>query len=91
MHEIAQWLEKFGLAKYAPASWKIALISRFGPILADQDLKDLGIVLGDRRKLLRAIGEMDTSGVSNAQDSGSAERCRTLLAATNAAGPAGGR
>ena len=26
--------------------------------LTDQDLKDLGVVLGDRRKLLRAIGEM---------------------------------
>ena len=29
--------------------------------LTDQDLKDLGVVLGDRRKLLRAIGELDTA------------------------------
>jgi class 3 adenylate cyclase len=28
------------------------------PDLSDQDLKDLGIVLGDRRKILRAIGEL---------------------------------
>jgi len=26
--------------------------------LTDQDLKDLGVVLGDRRKLLRAIAEL---------------------------------
>jgi uncharacterized protein YjiS (DUF1127 family) len=26
--------------------------------LTDQDLKDLGIVLGDRRKILRAIAEL---------------------------------
>ncbi|HKH67932.1 MAG TPA: SAM domain-containing protein, partial [Reyranella sp.] len=29
--------------------------------LTDQDLKDLGIVLGDRRKLLRAIRELDAA------------------------------
>ena len=31
--------------------------------LTDQDLKDLGIVLGDRRKILRAIAELGTAPV----------------------------
>ena len=29
------------------------------PDLTDQDLKDLGVVLGDRRKMLRAIANLD--------------------------------
>ena len=38
--------------------------------LTDQDLKDLGIVLGDRRKLLRAIGELGrVPGVARAGSS----------------------
>src|SRR5262249_16684502 len=31
--------------------------------LTDQDLKDLGIVLGDRRKMLRVIGELDAASL----------------------------
>jgi class 3 adenylate cyclase len=31
------------------------------PDLTDQDLKELGIVLGDRRKILRAIGELSNA------------------------------
>ena len=34
----------------------------------DQDLKDLGIVLGDRRKLLRAIRELDAPAPAAAAD-----------------------
>ena len=30
------------------------------PDLTDQDLKDLDVVLGDRRKMLRAIAKLDT-------------------------------
>ena len=29
--------------------------------LTEQDLKDLGVVLGDRRKMMRAIGELDVA------------------------------
>jgi SAM domain (Sterile alpha motif) len=31
------------------------------PDLTDQDLEKLGVVLGDRRKMLRAIGELSVS------------------------------
>src|SRR5215470_4128114 len=31
--------------------------------LTDQDLKDLGVVLGDRRKILRAIAELTSAPV----------------------------
>jgi len=43
--------------------------------LTDADLKELGIVLGDRRKLLRAIGELDRNGPSASSTiAGAAER-----------------
>ena len=62
MQEIAQWLEKFGLAEYAPRFLENRIDLSVLPDLTDQDLKDLGIVLGNRRKLLRAIGELDAKG-----------------------------
>ena len=62
MQEIAQWLEKFDLAEYAPRFLENRIDLSVLPDLTDQDLKDLGIVLGNRRKLLRAIGELDAKG-----------------------------
>ena len=45
------------------------------PDLTEQDLKELGIVLGDRRKLLRAIAELDSAGTSGPPTAaGTAER-----------------
>ena len=44
--------------------------------LTDQDLKDLGIVLGDRRKLLRAIRELDAPSAASAD---TAERRKLTL------------
>lgn len=79
MQEIAQWLEKFGLAEYASRFLENRIDLSVLPDLTDQDLKDLGIVLGDRRKLLRAIGELDAKGVSNAREAGSAERRQLTL------------
>jgi predicted ATPase/class 3 adenylate cyclase len=43
--------------------------------LTDEDLKELGIVLGDRRKLLRAIGELGQNGTTQSPTfTGAAER-----------------
>jgi class 3 adenylate cyclase/tetratricopeptide (TPR) repeat protein len=55
--EISDWLEKLGMAEYAQrfAENKIDLSAlRY---LTDQDLKDIGVALGDRRKMLAAIAE----------------------------------
>jgi len=58
MLEIADWLKKLGLSEYARpfADHKID-ISVLG-YLTDQDLKDIGIPLGHRRKILAAIGDL---------------------------------
>jgi len=57
---IADWLEKLGMSEYAPHFLKNRIDFSVLPDLTDQDLKDLGIVpLGDRRKILRAIAELE--------------------------------
>ena len=60
MQQIADWLEKLGLSEYAQRFAENRIDFSVLRDLTDQDLKDLGVVLGDRRKLLRAIGELDT-------------------------------
>ena len=58
MQQIADWLEKLGLSEYAQRFAENRVDFSVLRDLTDQDLKDLGIVLGDRRKLLRAIAEL---------------------------------
>src|SRR6516162_6445111 len=55
MQQIADWLEKLGMSEYARLFAENRIDFSVLPDLTDQDLKDLGVVLGDRRKILRAI------------------------------------
>ena len=57
MKQIADWLEKLGMSEYAQRFAENRIDFSVLRDLTDQDLKDLGIVLGDRRKMLRAIVE----------------------------------
>ena len=54
MLQIADWLEKLGMSEYAERfvdnKIDISVLSH----LTDQDLKDIGIPLGHRRKMLAA-------------------------------------
>jgi class 3 adenylate cyclase len=58
MQQIADWLEKLGLPEYARSFAENRIDFSVLPELTDQDLKDLGVVLGDRRKILRAIAAL---------------------------------
>jgi class 3 adenylate cyclase len=58
MREIADWLEKLGMSEYAQRFAENRIDFSVLPDLTDQHLKDLGIALGDRLKLLRAIREL---------------------------------
>ena len=58
MEEIADWLEKLGMSEYAKRFAENRIDFSVLRDLTDQDLKDLGIVLGGRLKLLRAIAEI---------------------------------
>ena len=58
MQQIADWLESLGMLEYAAAFVENRIDFAVLPELTDQDLKDLGVVLGDRRKILRAIAAL---------------------------------
>ena len=61
MDGVAEWLEKLGMSEYAQRFAENRIDFSVLPDLTDQDLKDLGVVLGDRRKLLRAIAKLDAT------------------------------
>src|SRR5215510_7112223 len=55
MRQIADWLEKLGMSEYAKLFAENRIDFSVLPDLTDQHLKDLGLPLGDRLKMLRAI------------------------------------
>src|SRR5215472_16994544 len=58
MRQIADWLEKLGMSEYAERFVESDIDTSVLRDLTDQDLKELGVSLGHRRKMLRAIAEL---------------------------------
>jgi len=58
MEEIADWLEKLGMSEYTQCFTEHRIDVSVLRYLTDQDLKDIGIPLGHRRKILAAIGAL---------------------------------
>ena len=56
--QIAAWLEKLGMSEYAQRFAENGIEVAALPYLTDQDLKDIGVLLGHRRIMLAAIGEL---------------------------------
>jgi class 3 adenylate cyclase len=61
MQQIADWLKNLGMSEYAQRFAENRIDFSVLRDITDQDLKDLGFVLGDRRKMLRAIGELEAA------------------------------
>ena len=57
MLQIADWLKQLGMSEYAGRFVESDIDTSVLRDLTDQDLKDLGVSLGHRRKMLRAIAE----------------------------------
>src|SRR6516162_2709265 len=57
MQQIADWLEKLGMSEYAQRFAENKIDVSVLRHLTDQDLKDIGVPLGHRRKMLAAIAE----------------------------------
>src|SRR6185312_820852 len=76
MHPIADWLAKLGMSEYAERFAANRIDASVLPDLTDEDLEKLGVVLGDRRKILRAIRELAPPARSSAQDVASSEPIR---------------
>jgi SAM domain (Sterile alpha motif) len=59
MKGIAEWLASIGLSEYAQRFAENGIDVSILRDLTEQDLKDLGVLLGHRRKILRAIAQFD--------------------------------
>jgi class 3 adenylate cyclase len=58
MQQIAEWLGKLGMSEYAQRFAENGIGVAALRHLTDQDLKDIGVLLGHRRVMLAAIGEL---------------------------------
>src|SRR5437667_5045031 len=79
--DVGGWLRALGLGRYEPAFIENAIDSDVLPELTEDDLKKLGIPLGDRKRLIKAIRAMPagspsavtTSAVGGNEQSGQAD------------------
>jgi len=82
MTDMKQWLEQHGLGKYAELLAENEVDFEVLPELEEADLERIGFALGPRKKLLKAIRELDHSRIAdptresapNPLQSGEAER-----------------
>ena len=58
MQQIADWLKTLGMSEYAERFAESDIDISVLRDLTDQDLKELGVSLGHRRKMLRAVAEL---------------------------------
>jgi SAM domain (Sterile alpha motif) len=57
MQQVSDWLEKLGLGQYAQRFAENDISFSVLPDLTDQHLKEIGVSLGHRLQLLRAIAD----------------------------------
>ena len=67
MTDIQQWLDTLGLAEYAEEFEKNAVDLRVLPSLSEDDLKELGVKLGHRRILQKAIAALEDQSLASVQ------------------------
>jgi hypothetical protein len=59
MQDLAQWLEELGMSEYTQRFAENDIDISVLPHLSDGDLKELGVSLGHRRKMLAAIAKLE--------------------------------
>src|SRR6266516_2905741 len=64
MQQIADWLQTIGLGQYTELFAGSDIDLTVLHDLTDQDLENIGISLGHRKKILRAIAAVDKAGFS---------------------------
>jgi class 3 adenylate cyclase len=64
MQQITDWLKKLGMSEYADRFAENKIDISVLPDLTEQHLKDLGVALGDRLKMLRAIRDLGEASVA---------------------------
>lgn len=74
MRDIGEWLERIGLGQYRTVFARHDIAFDILGSLTDRDLQELGLSLGNRRRLLRAIAEVGEAAASPAPARETAER-----------------
>ena len=69
MKDIAEWLASLDLGEYAQRFAENAIDLSVIRDLTENDLEKLGVLLGHRRKMLRAIAELQGEAASKPQTS----------------------
>jgi class 3 adenylate cyclase/tetratricopeptide (TPR) repeat protein len=64
MQQVTDWLDKLGMAEYAQRFAENRIDLSVLPHLTDQHLRELGVALGDRLKMLHAIGELSVASAA---------------------------
>jgi hypothetical protein len=64
MQQIVEWLTELGISEYTQRFADNDIDAGIVPELTDQDLKDFGVSLGHRRKMLRAIRDFDNASLA---------------------------
>ena len=73
MQQIANWLEKLGMSEYAERFAENGIDVAALPHLTDQDLKDIGVLLGHRRIMLAAINKLSGAAAATPQPTAQVE------------------
>ena len=58
MVDVSRWLAEQGLGHHAEAFAKNGIAGAIGREITDADLKELGLNLGDRKRLLKAVAAL---------------------------------
>ena len=85
MQHIVEWLETLGMSEYAGRFAESRIDFSVLPDLTDQHLKDLGLPLGDRLKMLRAIRELAVVSLVSSEASSAEQRGQGITAGRDAA------
>ena len=64
MKELERFLEQHGLGKYVQVLSENAIGLDVLPDLGDSDLKEIGLPLGDRKRLLKAALRLDEPSIA---------------------------
>jgi class 3 adenylate cyclase len=73
MQQVADWLEKLGMSEYAQRFTENGIDVSVLRHLTDQDLKDIGVLLGHRRKMLAAIDELASTAPASPEPAAGTE------------------
>src|SRR5258705_2863009 len=76
MLSVAEWLARLGLSEYTDRFAENDVDISVLHLLTDQDLRELGVSLGHRRKMLAAIAELEGAARVASQPAASPESKR---------------